>query len=40
MSKIQRRDFLTGAAVVAAATTAMLAGAGHAEAEPPVTGDD
>ena len=40
MSEIQRRDFLTGAAAVAAATTAMLAGAGQAEAGPPATGDD
>ena len=31
MSEIQRRDFLTGAAAVAAATTAILAGAGQAE---------
>ena len=34
MSEIQRREFLTGAASVAAATTAMLAGAG-----PPGTDD-
>src|SRR3954452_3625225 len=39
MSEIQRRDFLTGAASVAAATTAMLAGAGKAGAGPPGTDD-
>jgi oxalate decarboxylase len=33
MSEIERRDFLTGAAVVAAATTAALVGTGQAEAE-------
>jgi oxalate decarboxylase len=37
MSEIQRRDFLTGTAV--AATTAMMAGAGGADAAPPETGD-
>jgi hypothetical protein len=40
MSEIQRRDFLTGAAAVAAATTGILAGTGLAEAGPPATGDD
>ena len=40
MSEIQRRDFLTGAAAVAAATTAILAGTGQAEAGPPATGDN
>ena len=40
MSEIQRREFLTGAAAVAAATTAILAGSGQAEAGPPETGDN
>jgi oxalate decarboxylase len=34
MSNFDRREFLTGAATVAAATTAMLAGTGQAEAGP------
>jgi oxalate decarboxylase len=37
MSEIQRRDFLTGTA--AAATAALMAGAGGAEAAPPEAGD-
>src|SRR5260370_24655558 len=40
MSGIQRRDFLTGAAAVSVATTAVLAGTGQAEAGPPATGDN
>ena len=40
MSEIQRREFLTAAAAVAAATTAILVGTGQAEAGPPATGDD
>ena len=39
MSEIQRRDFLTGAAAVAGATTAILAGTGQAEAGPPETAE-
>jgi oxalate decarboxylase len=39
MSEIQRRDFLTGAAA-AAATTAILAGAGRAQAGPSSIGDN
>ena len=40
MSEIQRRDFLTGAAAFAAATSAMLAGTGPAEAGPPASDDN
>jgi oxalate decarboxylase len=41
MSGIQRREFLTGAAAVAAASTAVLAGSGHAGAGPQAaTGDN
>src|SRR5436309_74334 len=40
MSGIQRRDFLTGAAAVSAATTTVLAGAGQAESGPPASGDN
>lgn len=39
MTGIPRRDFLTEAAAMAAATTAMFAGAGSVTADPPVTSD-
>jgi oxalate decarboxylase len=39
MSDLQRRDFLTGAAALAAAATATLAGTGQGEAGQPETGD-
>ena len=40
MSEIQRRDFLTGAAAVASATAAILAGTGKAEAGAPAADDN
>src|SRR5438874_1941338 len=39
MSDLQRRDFLTGAAALAAAATATLTGTGQVEARQPETGD-